>query len=78
MAIPPLIGLAVTTAILAWWIWGLLKSLMSVARHVQRLHQIPCDRCIYCTREWHLKCTVHPLTAFSEQAIGCRDYEPTP
>ncbi len=44
--------------------------------YVKRLHQIPCNRCAFFTKEYCLKCTVHPLTALSEEAIDCRDFEP--
>ncbi len=44
--------------------------------HLKKLHQIPCDRCAFYTGEYRLKCTVRPYTAFTEEAIGCRDYEP--
>lgn len=42
---------------------------------LRRLHQIPCSRCAFFTGDYRLKCTVHPLTALSEEAIGCRDFE---
>jgi hypothetical protein len=43
--------------------------------HLKRLHQIPCDRCAFFTGTHNLKCTVHPLSAFTEEAIDCRDFE---
>ncbi|MBW4550103.1 MAG: hypothetical protein KME35_03175 [Aphanocapsa sp. GSE-SYN-MK-11-07L] len=43
---------------------------------LQRLHQIPCSHCAYFTGSYHLKCTVHPCKALSEEAIDCRDYQP--
>lgn len=46
-------------------------------RRLRRLHQIPCSRCAYFTQNYHLKCTVHPCKALSEDAIGCLDFEPT-
>jgi hypothetical protein len=64
----------------------LLLGLVSYARsiwktlkkdwiYLQRLHQIPCDRCVFFTGEYNLKCTVHPCKAFKEEAIGCTDYQ---
>jgi hypothetical protein len=43
--------------------------------YLQRLHQIPCDRCVFFTGEYHLKCTIHPCKALKEEAIGCLDYQ---
>ena len=43
--------------------------------YLKKLHQIPCDRCAFHTGEHRLKCTVNPYTAFTEDAICCRDYE---
>ncbi len=45
------------------------------AMKLQKLHQIPCNRCAFSTRDYRLKCTVCPRQAFSEEAIGCREFE---
>ncbi len=58
-------------------IWRVGATARFGMRYLQRLHQIPCDRCAFYTGECQLKCTVHPLTAFSETAINCRDFEPS-
>jgi hypothetical protein len=42
---------------------------------LRRLHQVPCSRCVFFTGNYHLKCTVHPCKALSEDAIDCLDYE---
>ena len=69
--------------VLCYGIWtliftGLCLRLVTVAQkaiaHLQRLHQIPCDRCAYFTGDYRLKCTVNPMVAMSEEAIGCRDF----
>ena len=69
--------------VLCYGLWtlvltGLCLRLVRIVReaiaHLQRLHQIPCDRCTYFTGDYRLKCTVNPTTAMSEQAIGCRDF----
>jgi RNA polymerase subunit RPABC4/transcription elongation factor Spt4 len=39
------------------------------------MHQIPCANCQFFTRDYHLKCTVHPAQALTEEAIGCGDFE---
>jgi hypothetical protein len=51
------------------------KTLSKDWHQLQRLHQIPCHRCVFFTGEYNLKCTVHPSKALSEEAIGCRDYQ---
>jgi hypothetical protein len=38
--------------------------------------KIPCRRCQYFTDNQFLKCTVHPVTTMTNQAIDCRDYSP--
>ncbi|MEM9535671.1 MAG: hypothetical protein AAGA40_08380 [Cyanobacteria bacterium P01_E01_bin.45] len=78
MTLHPIIGSIVTLSVLGLWIWQTIRSVLAGARQVRRLHQIPCHRCTFCTGEWRLKCTVHPTTAFSEQAIDCRDFEACP
>lgn len=42
-----------------WSVWTAGKD--GVAR-LRRLHQIPCDRCVFFTGDYRLKCTVYPLT----------------
>ena len=49
----------------------MLKQAIS---HLKRLHQIPCNKCAYFTGDYRLKCTVNPIDAMSENAIGCRDF----
>jgi hypothetical protein len=44
-------------------------------KHLRRLHQVPCSKCIYFTGDYNLKCTVRPCSALTEQAIGCLDFE---
>jgi hypothetical protein len=51
------------------------KTLKQDWLYLKRLHQIPCDRCVFYTGEYNLKCTVHPHKAFQEEAIGCLDYQ---
>jgi hypothetical protein len=63
--------LALSLINFAWSTW---KTLKEDLRHLRRLHQIPCDRCVFFTGEHNLKCTVHPSRAFHEEAIDCPDY----
>ena len=60
-------------ALLGWSCW---QTTLRGFTYLQRLHQIPCSRCTFCTGDYRLKCTVHPYIALSEEAIGCRDFEP--
>ena len=54
--------------------WRLIAIANKAVSHLQRLHQIPCSNCAYFTGDYRLKCTVHPMMAMSETAIGCRDF----
>jgi hypothetical protein len=49
---------------------------MEGIHYLQHVHEIPCDRCAFCTGDYRLKCAVHPSKAFTETAIHCLDYEP--
>ena len=65
--------------VLAWGFVGILGlTLMQFCRDLvqrsQRMHAIPCPRCQFFTRDYRLKCPVHPLIANTEAAIDCRDY----
>ena len=62
-------------AIAGLLIWRTWATLLAGIQHLRRLHQIPCSRCTYFTRDYRLKCTVHPTIALTEDAIACRDYE---
>jgi hypothetical protein len=69
-------------AILVWSglisvVFSLFRTMQQGFNHLRKLHQVPCDRCAFHTGSYLLKCTVHPSKAFSEDAIGCMDYEPT-
>ncbi|MBW4522715.1 MAG: hypothetical protein KME16_23980 [Scytolyngbya sp. HA4215-MV1] len=69
--------------VLAWLliggaIWSLMSAFRDSVKTAQRLHQIPCADCQFFTRDYHLKCAVHPSRALSEQAIDCPDYRAHP
>jgi hypothetical protein len=55
-------------------IWQLWIGWRHGLHQVRRLHQIPCSQCAYFSRDYTLKCAVHPSRACSEAAIGCGDY----
>lgn len=65
-------------AVLVIFLLALLAAAADGIKRLRRLHQIPCDRCLYHSGNAHLRCPVHPCSAFSEAAIGCRDYTPKP
>ncbi len=56
---------------LALNLWHFVRETVQVA---QKLHQIPCSQCQFFTNNPTLKCTVHPRSALSEQAIHCPDF----
>jgi hypothetical protein len=57
------------------FLWALWSALREGWSNLRKLHQIPCSRCAFFTGDYHLKCTVHPCKALSEEAINCLDYE---
>jgi hypothetical protein len=62
------------TLVFSCLFWRSLSIVKQAVNHLQRLHQIPCDKCLYFTGDYRLKCTVNPLVALTETAIGCRDF----
>jgi hypothetical protein len=57
------------------FLWSIFQAAAVALVQLRMLHQVPCDRCIYFTNSSHLKCTVHPCKALTENAIDCRDFE---
>jgi hypothetical protein len=57
------------------FVWSIFQAAAVARVQLRRMHQVPCDRCIYFTNSSHLKCTVHPCKALTENAIDCRDFE---
>ncbi len=55
--------------------WSVIRFALDVVAQAQRMHQIPCTKCLFFTADYHLKCTVNPSIANTEQAIGCSDYQ---
>ena len=54
--------------------WRLITIARQAFSYLHRLHQIPCSGCAFFTQDYRLKCTVNPITAMSEAAIGCNDF----
>ncbi len=66
-------------AILAWGLVYLVvhrvvQTIRDTAAQAKQMHQIPCADCQFYSGDYHLKCPVHPHTALTEAAIGCRDF----
>ncbi|MDA0672920.1 MAG: hypothetical protein O3C67_04330 [Cyanobacteria bacterium] len=81
--------LALDSCRAAWFpliIWGvlvlfvlaLLLALEDGLKRLAKLHRVPCNHCRYHTGNPYLRCPVRPMEAFSESALTCGDYEPTP
>ncbi len=71
---------SVWTLVFTYLFWRFMAIAKQAIGHLKRLHQIPCNKCAYFTGDYRLKCTVNPIDATSENAIGCRDflYDPHP
>ena len=67
-------------AVLAWsLVVAIALSLITTIRrgiaNLQNVHRVPCSCCAFSSSDYRLKCSVHPSVAFSEEAIGCYDFE---
>ncbi|MBE9116104.1 hypothetical protein IQ249_09375 [Lusitaniella coriacea LEGE 07157] len=67
--------------VLAWGyaialVWGLISMARDATTTAKRMHEVPCTTCRFFTDNYHLKCSVQPTIAETEEAIGCRDYSP--
>ncbi len=72
--------MVIVCLILAWMLpilvlWQLSSSAIAVISQARQMHRIPCAGCAFCTGDYRLKCTVQPLTALTEAAIGCKDFD---
>ncbi|MEL7331819.1 MAG: hypothetical protein AAFN12_06195 [Cyanobacteria bacterium J06560_2] len=56
-------------------VWSFFKNVRQGIANVRQMHRIPCARCQYATNTHLIKCSVQPYAAFSEEAIGCQDFE---
>ncbi len=59
--------------IIGWSIWSAVHDTIARSR---QMHRIPCADCQFFTKDYHLKCTVHPSSALTEDAINCPDFQP--
>jgi hypothetical protein len=67
------VGAWTVMILFAWSLWAAARDSVSTAK---QMHQIPCTNCQFFTDDYRLKCTVHPSTANTEEAIHCIDYQP--
>ncbi|MGF1482544.1 MAG: hypothetical protein ACFB4I_24215 [Cyanophyceae cyanobacterium] len=54
--------------------WTLLSAVRDAIARAKTMHEVPCTNCQFFTNSHHLKCTVRPAIANTEQAINCTDY----
>lgn len=55
--------------------WSLISAVMDAVAKAKRMHQVPCYKCRFFTRDYRLKCTIKPHDANTELAIDCSDYQ---
>lgn len=70
----PIICAVVAWTITAMLILNIIAMVRQGAANARKMHRIPCANCRYATESYRLKCSVHPVEAFSEQAISCQDF----
>ena len=71
----PVICFLVTWAVIAMLVTSIMTMVKEGLANVRRMHRIPCADCRYATNDYRLKCPVNPSVAFSDEAIGCQDFE---
>jgi hypothetical protein len=67
---------ATTWIVLSMLVANLWRLSRDTTLYANRMHQIPCAQCRFFTANYQLKCTIHPIEALTEEAIGCLDYHP--
>ncbi len=72
--------LQIFCAVSVWFLVGisLLRMWQVIIRgfaYVKRLHEVPCEGCLFFTGDYRLKCAVRPTIAMSEEAISCEDFQ---
>jgi len=72
------IGFCLAWGMVGLLVWNMGSAIAYSIRTSKRMHQIPCSHCQYFTNDYHLKCSVRPDIALSEQAINCGDFAPPP
>ena len=78
----PDVGLLIVVSVsLIWAIAAAIrpfipKRLQQQLFRLKPPHKTLCHQCQYFGHNAYLKCTVHPATVLTEQAIDCLDYSP--
>ncbi len=68
------LGFGIAIALVMLVLWTVSTATRDAIAIGKRLHQIPCANCQFFTGDYHLKCTVRPKQALTEEAIYCSDY----
>ena len=63
------------TILISVIVYRAIYSLKKGFDYLEKLHEIPCSKCMYFTGDYRLKCPVNPLAALSEEAVDCRDFQ---
>ncbi len=64
----------VACCVLGLAVWTLVSAIFDAVSRAKQMHQVPCTKCRFFSRDYRLKCAIHPHTANTEQAIDCPDY----
>lgn len=72
--------MAIVLSIIAWLlpilvVWQLVSVGLALVRQARQMHRIPCANCVFCSGDYRLKCTVRPIVALTEAAIGCPEFQ---
>lgn len=70
------VSFAIVSAIVASIYAFVPKQVQERSFSLKLSHKAPCQHCRYFSRNPYLKCTIHPSTVLTEQAVDCLDYSP--
>jgi hypothetical protein len=73
-AIATSLSFLVACSVLGLCGWTLVSALVDALSKAKQMHQVPCTKCRFFSRDYRLKCTIHPHAANTEGAIDCPDY----
>ncbi|AFZ31458.1 hypothetical protein Glo7428_2966 [Gloeocapsa sp. PCC 7428] len=69
-----LVFLVVPWAVVVLFLSAIWQTVYATFTQAKQMHQIPCAKCQFFTGSYHLKCTVRPNSALTEEAINCSDF----
>ncbi|HIK33867.1 MAG TPA: hypothetical protein IGS17_12360 [Oscillatoriales cyanobacterium M59_W2019_021] len=61
--------------LVAGLITAIFRAIEDATSRLKKLHQVPCNRCLYFSGCYQLKCAVHPDKALTEEALFCQDFQ---